>query len=296
MSARIIDGREAADQILSRVASDVAFLKATTGMAPGLAVIQVGDDPASSIYVGKKIRASERVGIDSIKYDLPVFAKEREIINLIKHLNCDPYNHGILVQLPLPAHISADNVLNLMHPSKDVDGFHPWNVGMLALGTPSIVPCTPQGCLHLARSVHDDLTGLNVVIIGHSRVVGRPAAQVFLNQKCSVTVLHKDSRDIAEHCRTADILMVAVGKPGLVQPNWIKPGATVIDVGINRSVDNGAIVGDVAFEGACGVAGAITPVPGGVGPMTVAMLMSNTVNGARRQIAQRLEEENVKAA
>lgn len=283
MTAKIIDGRAEADKFLSEVRRGVAELK-RHAVTPRLAVVLVGDDPASGIYVRSKTQLAAAVGIGSVKHALPSSSAQNELMDLIDALNADPDVHGILVQLPLPPHISTDQVLSRIVREKDVDGFHPANAGSLAVGRPTIVPCTPLGCLRLVKSVRSDLTGLEVVVVGHSRIVGRPAAQVFLNESCSVTVTHKESRDIPGHCREADVLVVAVGRPHLIKGDWIKPGAIVIDVGINRmaSGDAGRIVGDVEFDAAVRVAGAITPVPGGVGPMTVAALMSNTVACAKR--------------
>ncbi|MGA0532578.1 bifunctional 5,10-methylenetetrahydrofolate dehydrogenase/5,10-methenyltetrahydrofolate cyclohydrolase [Hansschlegelia sp. KR7-227] len=283
MTAQIIDGRVEADKLLAEVRLGVGELRRDAGVVPCLAVVFVGDDPASEIYVRSKTQLATAVGIRSVKHLLPASASQGELLELIDALNEDPAIHGILVQLPLPPHISADSVLNRILREKDVDGFHPTNAGSLAVGKPTIVPCTPLGCLRLVKSVRADLTGLDVVVVGHSRIVGRPAAQVFLNENCSVTVTHKESRDVPGYCREADILVVAVGRPHLIKGDWIKPGATVIDVGINRmaSGDAGRIVGDVEFGAALRVAGAITPVPGGVGPMTVAALMSNTVACAK---------------
>ncbi|PZQ19279.1 MAG: bifunctional methylenetetrahydrofolate dehydrogenase/methenyltetrahydrofolate cyclohydrolase [Ancylobacter novellus] len=279
MTAQIIDGRAEADKLLADVKLAVARLKRDAVIAPCLAVVLVGDDPASEIYVRSKTQSATAVGIRSMKHVLPVSVTQAELLELIDSLNEDEAVHGILVQLPLPPHLSTDCILSRIVREKDVDGFHPANAGSLSVGKPTIVPCTPLGCLKLVKSVRSDLTGLDVVVVGHSRIVGRPAAQVFLNENCSVTVTHKESRDVPGYCREADILVVAVGRPHLIKGDWIKPGATVIDVGINRmaSGDAGRIVGDVEFDAALAVAGAITPVPGGVGPMTVAALMSNTV-------------------
>ena len=278
MTAHIIDGRMEADKLLAEVRLGVGELRRQAAITPCLAVVLVGDDPASEIYVRSKTQLAA-----AVKHALSASTTQAELMEIIDALNEDPAVHGILVQLPLPPHISTDCVLSRIIREKDVDGFHPANAGSLAVGTPTIVPCTPLGCLRLVKSVRSDLTGLDVVVVGHSRIVGRPAAQVFLNENCSITVTHKESRDVPGHCREADILVVAVGRPHLIKGDWIKPGAIVIDVGINRmaSGDAGRIVGDVDFAAALRVAGAITPVPGGVGPMTVAALMSNTVACAK---------------
>jgi methylenetetrahydrofolate dehydrogenase (NADP+)/methenyltetrahydrofolate cyclohydrolase len=244
----------------------------------------VGDDPASHVYVRTKTKAAKDAGIRSIEYKLAVETPEAELLALLDELNARDDVHGILVQLPLPKHISADRIIYAIDPGKDVDGFHPVNAGLLALGKPALVPCTPRGCVMLAKTIHASLQGLETVIVGRSTIVGRPAAQLFLIEDCTTTVAHSRTRDIEAVCRRADLLVVAAGKPELVKENWIKPGATVIDVGVNRVVkDNGAIriVGDVDFESASRVAGAITPVPGGVGPMTVALLLENTLQCAR---------------
>jgi methylenetetrahydrofolate dehydrogenase (NADP+)/methenyltetrahydrofolate cyclohydrolase len=281
---RIIDGAAYAATVRGRVRDGVDALGREHGIVPGLAVVIVGDDPASHVYVRTKTKAAKDAGIRSIEYKLSAETPEAELLALLRELNERDDVHGILVQLPLPKHISADRIIYSIDPTKDVDGFHPQNAGLLALGKPALVPCTPRGCVMLAKTVHESLRGLEAVVVGRSTIVGRPAAQLLLTEDCTITVAHSQTRDIESVCRRADLLVVAAGKPELVKENWIKPGATVIDVGVNRVVkDNGAIriVGDVDFESASRVAGAITPVPGGVGPMTVALLLENTLQCAR---------------
>jgi methylenetetrahydrofolate dehydrogenase (NADP+)/methenyltetrahydrofolate cyclohydrolase len=287
---QLIDGIAEAASIRQRVREGVAQLQLEYGVAPGLAVVLVGDDPASRIYVRTKTRHASEVGIVSFGYDLPGETTERELLALIENLNARDDVHGILVQLPLPRHIQTDRVLRAIEPTKDVDGFHPENVGLLGIGKPAMVPCTPKACILLAQTVHRVLRGLEVVIVGRSTLVGRPAAQLFLLQDCTTTLTHSATRNIDAVCRRADVLVVAAGKPELVNENWIKAGATVIDVGINRVAGEGGqgrVVGDVDFVSASRVAGAITPVPGGVGPMTVALLLENTLQCARTRIALR---------
>jgi methylenetetrahydrofolate dehydrogenase (NADP+) / methenyltetrahydrofolate cyclohydrolase len=283
-ASRIIDGAAYAATVRAAVRAGVGALERERGFVPTLAVVIVGDDPASHVYVRNKTKAASDAGIRSIEYKLPAETPEAELLGLLRDLNERDDVHGILVQLPLPKHISSDRMIYAIDPDKDVDGFHPWNAGLLALGKPKLVPCTPKGCVLLAKTVHESLRGLEAVIIGRSTIVGRPAAQLLLLEDCTTTIVHSQTRDIEAVCRRADLLVVAAGKAELVKENWIKPGATVIDVGINRVVkDNGAIriVGDVDFESASRVAGAITPVPGGVGPMTVALLLENTLHCAR---------------
>jgi methylenetetrahydrofolate dehydrogenase (NADP+)/methenyltetrahydrofolate cyclohydrolase len=284
---RIIDGAAYAATVRASVRDGVSALERDRGFVPTLAVVIVGDDPASHVYVRTKTKAAKDAGIRSIEYKLGDQTPEAELLALLGELNARDDVHGILVQLPLPKHISADRIIYAIDPGKDVDGFHPQNAGLLALGKPALVPCTPRGCVMLAKTVHESLRGFETVIIGRSTIVGRPAAQLFLMEDCTTTIAHSRTRDIETVCRRADLLVVAAGKPELVKENWIKPGATVIDVGVNRVVkDNGAIriVGDVDFESACRVAGAITPVPGGVGPMTVALLLENTLQCARNKV------------
>ena len=285
--ARIIDGKAFAAQLREKVTAEVATLKAEHGLTPGLAVVLVGEDPASQVYVRNKAAQTREAGMASFEHRLPDTTSEAELLALVAELNARADVHGILVQLPLPAQISADKVLQSIAPEKDVDGFHPVNAGLLAIGKPGMVPCTPLGCLMLAKGVHDKLRGLDVVVVGRSTIVGRPAAQLFLGESCTVTIAHSGTRDLPATCRRADILVVAVGKPELVRGDWIKPGATVIDVGINRIDKPGGgtrLVGDVAFAEAMEVAGAVTPVPGGVGPMTIACLLANTLTCAKRSV------------
>ena len=286
MTARIIDGKAEAAALRTRIATEVAALKLEKGVVPGLAVVLVGENPASEIYVRNKAAQTREAGMNSFEYRLPDTLSERALLDLIAELNVRSDVHGILVQLPLPPQISADKVLEAIDPAKDVDGFHPINAGLLALGKPGLAPCTPLGCVMLAKSVHGSLRGLNAVVVGRSNIVGRPAAQMFISESCTVTVAHSQTRDLPGECRRADILLVAVGRPNLVRGDWVKPGATVIDVGINRVPKDGGgtrLVGDVAFAEAVEVAGAITPVPGGVGPMTIACLLANTLTCARKK-------------
>jgi methylenetetrahydrofolate dehydrogenase (NADP+) / methenyltetrahydrofolate cyclohydrolase len=287
MSARIIDGKAEAIRLRARIAEDVAELKRAHGVVPGLAVVLVGDDPASEVYVRNKATQTKEAGMASFEYRLPASLSERALLDLVEELNARPDVNGILVQLPLPAHISAENVVNAIAPEKDVDGLHPINAGLLAVGKPGLVPCTPLGCVILAKTVHENLRGLDVTVVGRSSLVGRPAAQLFISESCTVTVAHSQTRDLPSVCRRADILLVAVGRPLMVKGDWIKPGATVIDVGINRVPKDGGgsrLVGDVAFDEAVQVAGAITPVPGGVGPMTIACLLANTVTSTKLRL------------
>jgi methylenetetrahydrofolate dehydrogenase (NADP+)/methenyltetrahydrofolate cyclohydrolase len=287
MTARLIDGKAEAALLRARVAADVTALRASSGTTPGLAVVLVGTDPASQVYVRNKGKQTRDAGMISFEYLLPESAGEGEVLALVAELNARADVHGILVQLPLPPQISADRVLQAIAPEKDVDGCHPVNAGLLASGRPGIVPCTPQGCLMLAKTVHDRLRGLDVVVVGRSILVGRPAAQLFLGESCTVTMAHSATRDLGAVCRRADVLLVAVGRPALVRGDWIKPGATVIDVGVNRidRPDGGTrLVGDVAYDEALTVAGALTPVPGGVGPMTIACLLANTLVCAQRSL------------
>lgn len=287
MAYVLIDGAAQAAIVRDRVREGVEELRRTSGVVPGLAVVLVGENAASRVYVRTKTRHAADVGIASFGFDLPAETSEEALLELLRELNARDDVHGILVQLPVPPHIDPDRVTWAIDPQKDVDGFHPINAGLLALGKPALVPCTPKGCVILARTVRPELRGLEVVVVGRSTIVGRPAAQLFVMEHCTTTIAHSATRDIETVCRRADILVVAAGKPELVKENWIKPGATVLDVGVNRVVkDNGAIriVGDVDFESACRVAGAITPVPGGVGPMTVALLLENTLQCARNKL------------
>jgi len=284
VTATILDGKAFAEGLRARIAAAVARLQVDHGLVPGLAVVLVGDNPASDVYVRSKGRATRAAGMISQEYRLPEGTAQDELVALVARLNADPAVHGILVQLPLPAHIDAAAVTDAIDPAKDVDGFHVRNVGLLALGRPALVPCTPLGCLMLLRAHLGSLTGAEAVVIGRSAIVGKPMAQLLLAQDCTVTVAHSRTRDLAEVCRRADILIAAVGRPGMVGADWVRPGATVIDVGINRIGEGDArrLVGDVDFDAVRPVAGAITPVPGGVGPMTIACLLANTVTAAAR--------------
>ncbi|MFD1913128.1 bifunctional methylenetetrahydrofolate dehydrogenase/methenyltetrahydrofolate cyclohydrolase FolD [Halodurantibacterium flavum] len=283
MTATLIDGKSFAATLRARVAEHVQRLKAD-GLTPGLAVVLVGEDPASEVYVRNKGRQTIEAGMQSFEHKLPADTPEAELLDLVARLNADPSVHGILVQLPLPRHMDADKVINAIDPAKDVDGFHISNVGLLGTGQKSMVPCTPLGCLMMLRDHLGDLSGLNAVVVGRSNIVGKPMAQLLLGESCTVTIAHSRTRDLAEVCRRADILVAAVGRPEMIPGDWIKPGATVIDVGINRVERDGKprLVGDVDFASASRVAGAITPVPGGVGPMTIACLLANTVTACCR--------------
>jgi methylenetetrahydrofolate dehydrogenase (NADP+)/methenyltetrahydrofolate cyclohydrolase len=282
--AAIIDGKAFAARLTAQIAAEVAGLKAD-GLTPGLAVVLVGDDAASAVYVRNKGRTTEQAGMKSFTHRLPAETTQEELAWLIATLNADPAVHGILVQLPLPKHLDSDAIIAGIDPDKDVDGLHVVNAGRLAAGLPGLVPCTPLGCLLLLQDALPSLEGLNAVVVGRSNLVGKPIAQLLLQQNCTVTIAHSRTRDLAAVCRSADILVAAVGRPGMIRGDWIKPGAAVIDVGINRvetPAGKSALVGDVAFAEALGVAAHITPVPGGVGPMTIACLLRNTVTAARR--------------
>lgn len=283
MGARVIDGKAFAARVRREVARHVAGLKAK-GITPGLAVVLVGEDPASQVYVRSKGRMTVEVGMNSFEHRLPADTSEPELLALIDRLNNDDGVNGILVQLPLPGHMNSDIVINAIDPAKDVDGFHISNVGLLATGQKSMVPCTPLGCLMLLRDLHGSLAGMEAVVVGRSNIVGKPMAQLLLRDSCTVTVAHSRTRDLPAVCRRADILVAAVGRPEMVTGDWVKPGATVIDVGINRIERDGAqvLVGDVDYASAAAVAGAITPVPGGVGPMTIACLLANTLTATCR--------------
>jgi methylenetetrahydrofolate dehydrogenase (NADP+)/methenyltetrahydrofolate cyclohydrolase len=286
--ATLIDGKTVAADLRQRVADAVASLHRQHRVRPGLATILIGDDPASTVYIRSKTRACNAAEIASFHYQLPNSASERDLLDLIAALNADDRVDGILVQLPVPAHIDTRQVLAAIDPAKDVDGFHPLNVGRLWSGEAALIPCTPQGCLILLRSVCPDLSGANAVVVGRSTIVGRPIAALLLAEHCTVTMAHSRSVDLAAICSRADILIAAVGRPLMIKANWIKRGAIVIDVGINRIVEQqergvGTLVGDVDFAEACSVAGAITPVPGGVGPMTIACLLRNTLLAACRR-------------
>ena len=279
----IIDGKVFAAELRERVANAVSRLESSHGLIPGLAVVLVGEDPASEVYVRNKGKQTVEVGMASFEHRLSDQTTERELLVLIDQLNSDPTVHGILVQLPLPAQINTHAVINAIDPDKDVDGFHLINVGRLTTGESGLVPCTPLGCMMLLRAYAGDLSGQNAVIVGRSNIVGKPMAALLLAAHCTVTVAHSRTKDLTDVCRQADILIAAVGRAEMIQGDWIKPGATVIDVGINRiDGENGKkrLVGDVEFASASAVAGAITPVPGGVGPMTIACLLRNTVQAA----------------
>ncbi|HVH73794.1 MAG TPA: bifunctional methylenetetrahydrofolate dehydrogenase/methenyltetrahydrofolate cyclohydrolase FolD [Stellaceae bacterium] len=285
-TARVIDGKALADELSRRVGAAAADVAAAAGTPPGLVAILVGDDPASHSYVGRKDRAAAAAGLAAQTLALPATTSQAALLAEIERLNRDDRVDGILVQLPLPAHIEARRIIAAVDPAKDVDGFHPLNIGRLWSGLPGLVPATPQGCMLLLKSVHADLAGLEAIVIGRSNIVGKPMAALLLAADCSVGWAHSRSRDAASICRRADILVAAAGRPQLVRPHWIKPGATVIDVGINRipAVDGKSrLVGDVDYPAASGVAGAITPVPGGVGPMTIACLLRNTLLAACRR-------------
>lgn len=285
-AATLIDGKKIAAQIRQAVADEVAALVAA-GHRPGLAVILVGDDPASRVYVRNKIKQTTEVGMASFEHRLPASTTEAELLALIALLNRDDQIDGILVQLPLPAQIDERTVLRAIDPAKDVDGFHPVNVGLLTVGEDVLVPCTPTGAMALIRSIRPDLAGLNALVIGRSNIVGKPMASLLLAANCTVTVAHSRTSDLPQLCRSADIVVAAVGIPEMVRGEWVKDGAIVIDVGINRVnlADGGTrLVGDVEFAGAAQRAGAITPVPGGVGPMTIACLLQNTIRAARRRM------------
>ncbi|QNQ08978.1 bifunctional methylenetetrahydrofolate dehydrogenase/methenyltetrahydrofolate cyclohydrolase FolD [Sphingomonas alpina] len=281
MSAEIIDGKAFAEAFRGRLAVQVAAFAAAAKRAPGLAVVLVGEDPASAVYVRSKGKATRAAGMESFEHRLPATVAQDELLALVDRLNADPAVDGILVQLPLPGHIDERVVITRIDPDKDVDGFHPVNAGRLATGLEGFVPCTPLGCLMLLKDRLGDLAGLDAVVIGRSNIVGKPMAQLLLGESCTVTIAHSKTRDLSSVVRRADIVVAAVGRPRMIKGEWIKPGATVIDVGINRTEDG--LVGDVDFAGAASVAGAITPVPGGVGPMTIAVLLRNTLVSAHRR-------------
>jgi len=280
VTATLIDGKALAETIRIRVAEEARKL----GLKPGLAAVLVGDNPASQVYVRNKVKQTEEAGLISFEHRLAEDTSEADLLALVAKLNADPSVHGILVQLPLPDHIDADRVILAIDPAKDVDGFHPINAGRLMVGQDSLVPCTPQGCVLLAKTVHTSLEGLNAVVLGRSNIVGKPVAQLLIQESATVTVAHSRTQDLDEVCARADLLVAAVGRAELVKAHWIKPGATVIDVGINRVAGSVAgktkLVGDVAFAECAEIAGAITPVPGGVGPMTIACLLANTLKAA----------------
>ena len=286
-AARLIDGKALAARFRREVSEGVARLVRATGVTPGLTVVIVGEDAASQVYVRSKMRATAECGMRSAELRLPASTSEADLLGAVARLNADQDVHGILVQLPLPAHIRAGRILEAVDPAKDVDGFHPLNAGRLAVGDAGMVPCTALGCILLARSVQADLTGLEAVVIGRSNIVGKPVAQLLIAANCTVTIAHSRTHDLASIARRADLLIAAVGRPEMVRGDWVKRGAIVIDVGINRLAGDtapGRLVGDVAFEEARKVAGFITPVPGGVGPMTIACLLQNTLAAARLRL------------
>ena len=293
MSARVIDGKAAAAALREEVAREVARFRVAAGRAPGLATVLVGEDPASAVYVRSKGRATVEAGMQSFEHKLSADTSEADLLALVDQLNADPAVDGILVQLPLPAHIDSTKVITRIDPEKDVDGFNPVNAGRLAIGLPGFVPCTPLGCLKLLRAELGDLSGKEAVIIGRSNIVGKPMAMLLLAESCTVTIAHSRTRDLPEVVCRADIVVAAVGRPQMIRGDWLKPGCTVIDVGINRIAREGAnshLTGDVDVASAREVAGAITPVPGGVGPMTIACLIRNTFVSAARRDGFELDE------
>ena len=284
MTAQIIDGKAFAAGIVAEVAAEVATIRAAGGRVPGLAVVLVGEDPASQVYVRNKAKTTKESGMESFEFRLDAETSEQALLSLIAELNDDEAVDGILVQLPLPKHIDSNRVLDAISPDKDVDGFHVINAGRLATGLPGLVPCTPLGCQLMLKAELGDLSGLRAVVLGRSNIVGKPMAALLLAESCTVTIAHSRTKDLEAVCREADILVAAVGRPEMVRGSWIKPGATVIDVGINRIAGEAGktkLVGDVAFAEAVAVAGRITPVPGGVGPMTIACLLRNTLTAAK---------------
>ncbi len=281
MTAQIIDGKNIAEKLRHEIRLQVKKRIDKGLRAPGLAVILVGDDPASQVYVGHKRKACTAAGIKSVSYDLPASTSQQALLDLIDKLNAAQEIDGILVQLPLPAHIDSETIIERIHPDKDVDGFHPYNIGRLALRLPILRPCTPYGVMTLLESIRQPIRGQDAVVVGASNIVGRPMSLELLLAGCTVTICHRFTKDLAAQVKRADILVVGVGKPGLIKGEWIKPGAVVIDVGINRTTE-GKLVGDVEFEAAKKRAGWITPVPGGVGPMTVATLLQNTLYAAEK--------------
>jgi methylenetetrahydrofolate dehydrogenase (NADP+)/methenyltetrahydrofolate cyclohydrolase len=283
VTAHIIDGKALAEKLFAAVAAEVRRVATDHGLEPGLAVVLVGNNPASEIYVRSKAAKTLAAGMRSFMHRLPASISEAALLDLVRQLNEDRGVHGILVQLPLPPQVDPHNVIAAIDPAKDVDGFHPVNAGRLATGLPALVPCTPLGCIRLARSVHASLAGLDALVIGRSNIVGKPLAQLLLGENATVTIAHSKTRDLPAVARRADLLFAAIGRPEMIKRGWIKPGATVIDVGINRVAGEDGkhrVVGDVAFADVKEVAGALTPVPGGVGPMTIACLMANTVRAA----------------
>ncbi|HTH98351.1 MAG TPA: bifunctional methylenetetrahydrofolate dehydrogenase/methenyltetrahydrofolate cyclohydrolase FolD [Stellaceae bacterium] len=289
ITTRLIDGKALASDIRAEVAAGAAAFVQRHGQPPGLAVVLVGEDPASAVYVRNKGKETLAAGMRSFEHKLPAETSEGDLLDLVRRLNADPNVHGILVQLPLPRHIDAEKVIATIDPAKDVDGFHVVNAGKLAVGLDGMVPCTPLGCLMMLKRTLGELVGLNAVIVGRSNIVGKPMAALLLRESCTVTIAHSKSRDLPDICRRADIVVAAVGRPQMVKGDWIKPGACVIDVGINRieKPDGGTrLVGDADWDSLQGVAGAATPVPGGVGPMTIACLLANTLTAARRQLGE----------
>jgi len=287
MAAEVIDGKAFAGRVRAQVAAQVAALKADHGIVPGLAVVLVGEDPASEVYVRNKGKQTVEVGMHSVEHRLEAATSQAEVLALIAALNADPAIHGILCQLPVPDHIDGDAILNAIDPAKDVDGFHISNVGLLGTGQKAMVPCTPLGCLMMLRDHHGSLSGMEAVVVGRSNIVGKPMAQLLLGDSCTVTIAHSRTKDLAGVVRRADIVVAAVGRPQMIPGDWIKPGATVIDVGINRvpraeDPSRMRLVGDVDYDSCAAVAGAITPVPGGVGPMTIACLLANTLTACCR--------------
>lgn len=280
--AKIIDGKATAEALRRRIGTAVSTLKSNHNLTPGLAVVLVGEDPASRVYVANKAKQTLEVGMNSWEHRLPAETSENDLLALVEKLNADPSVHGILVQMPLPKHIDSAKVLNTISPAKDVDGFHVINVGRLSTGQDALVACTPTGSVMLAKAVHGSLEGLHAVVIGRSNIVGKPVAQLLLAENCTVTIAHSKSKDLPSIVRQADLVIAAVGRPEMVKGDWLKPGATVIDVGINRIARDGKniLVGDCDFASCEKVAGSITPVPGGVGPMTIACLLYNTVRAA----------------
>ncbi|SFG21201.1 bifunctional methylenetetrahydrofolate dehydrogenase/methenyltetrahydrofolate cyclohydrolase FolD [Neptunomonas qingdaonensis] len=292
--AFLIDGKQISQQVIEDTAAEVAEFQITYGIKPGLAVVLVGEDPASQVYVRNKVKRAEEVGLNSIEHRLAATCSQQALNKLVDELNTDPMVHGILVQLPLPAHLNEAEIISAISPEKDVDGFHPLNVGALACGEASLVPCTPLGCIIMLKTVYEDLSGKNAVVIGRSNIVGKPMAALLLQENCTVTMVHSRTKNIEAVCSQADIVVAAIGRPEFVSAGWIKPGATVIDVGINAIERDGRrrLVGDVDFTSVEPIAAAITPVPGGVGPMTIACLMKNTLTAARSQVlARELERE-----
>ena len=294
MVAQIIDGKLFSRKLRDQVAEHVAALKKENNITPGLAVVLVGEDPASQVYVRSKGKQTIEAGMNSYEHKLSADTSESELLELVNHLNEDKDVHGILVQLPLPGHINEDAIINAIVPVKDVDGFHISNVGLLATGQKSMVPCTPLGCLLMLKDFHGSLAGMDAVIIGRSNIVGKPMAQLLLNESCTVSITHSKTKNLEEVVGRADIIIAAVGRPEMVKGDWIKPGATLIDVGINRVEENDGgkrLVGDAEFSSCSKIAGALTPVPGGVGPMTIACLLVNTLVACCRK--HRLSEPDI---